>query len=158
MLFRSRHRSPRWAIAWKFAPKEEITCLEKIVVQVGTSGILTPVALLQPVDVGGITVSRATLHNADEVRKKDLREKDKVRIARAGDVIPEVVERIERPNKNAHKFHMPERCPSCGTRVISEGAYVICPADLRCPAQLRGRLQHYGSRKALDITDRKSVV
>lgn len=148
----TRHRSPRWAIAWKFAPKEEITCLEKIVVQVGTSGILTPVALLQPVDVGGVTVSRATLHNADEVHKKDLREGDKVRIARAGDVIPEVVKRIERPNKNAHKFHMPEQCPSCDTDVIREGAYVICPADLRCPAQLRGRLQHYGSREALDIS------
>ncbi|HMB17234.1 MAG TPA: NAD-dependent DNA ligase LigA [Pelovirga sp.] len=148
----TRHRSPRWAIAWKFAPKQEITRLEKIVVQVGTSGILTPVALLQPVDVGGVTVSRATLHNADEIRKKDLRKGDRVRIARAGDVIPEVIERIERPNKNAHKFHMPDQCPSCETNVIREGAYFICPADLRCPAQLRGRLQHYGSREALDIT------
>jgi DNA ligase (NAD+) len=147
----SRQRSPRWAMAWKFEPKEEITILEKIVVQVGTSGILTPVALLQPVDVGGVTVSRATLHNEGEVEKKDLREGDKVRIARAGDVIPEVVERIDRSNKYARKFRMPEKCPSCATRVVREGAYVICPAGLSCKAQLRGRIQHYGSRAALDI-------
>jgi len=147
----TRHRSPRWAMAWKFAPKQEVTALEKIVVQVGTSGILTPVALLQPVDVGGVTISRATLHNEGEVAEKDLREGDRVRIARAGDVIPEVVERLERPNKYAHKFRMPEQCPSCGTEVVREGAYVLCPAGLSCPAQLRGRLQHYGSRAALDI-------
>ncbi len=146
-----RHRSPRWAIAWKFEPKQEVTTLEKIVVQVGTSGILTPVALLQPVDVGGVTVSRATLHNEREVAEKDLREGDKVRIERAGDVIPAVVERIERPNKYAHKFHMPEHCPSCGARVERSGAYVLCPAGLSCKAQLRGRIEHYASRPALDI-------
>lgn len=147
----TRHRSPRWAMAWKFAPKREVTVLEEIVVQVGTSGILTPVALLQPVDVGGVTVSRATLHNEDEVMKKDLRAGDRVRIERAGDVIPEVAERIERPNKYAHKFHMPSRCPSCGTPVARQGAYVLCPAGLSCKAQLRGRIVHYGSREALDI-------
>jgi DNA ligase (NAD+) len=147
----TRHRSPRWAIAWKFEPKQEVTTLEKIVVQVGTSGILTPVALLQPVDVGGVTVSRATLHNAGEVEEKDLREGDEVRIERAGDVIPEVVERTDRPRKNARKFRMPEKCPSCGAEVEREGAYYLCPAGLQCPAQLRGRLQHYGSREALDI-------
>ncbi len=147
----TRHRSPRWAIAWKFQPKQEVTTLEKIVVQVGTSGILTPVALLQPVDVGGVTVSRATLHNADEVEKKDLREGDEVRIERAGDVIPEVVERVDRPRKNARKFRMPDRCPSCEAKVEREGAYYLCPAGLRCPAQLRGRIVHYGSREALDI-------
>lgn len=147
----TRHRSPRWAIAWKFEPKREVTTLEKIVVQVGTSGILTPVALLQPVDVGGVTVSRATLHNAGEVEEKDLREGDQVRIERAGDVIPEVVERTDRPRKNARKFRMPEKCPSCGAEVEREGAYYLCPAGLQCPAQLRGRLQHYGSREALDI-------
>jgi len=147
----TRHRSPRWAMAWKFEPKKEFTTLEKIVVQVGTSGMLTPVALLQPVDVGGVTVSRATLHNEGEVERKDLREGDKVRIERAGDVIPEVVERIERPKGRAKKFHMPEKCPSCGTAVEREGAYVLCPAGLSCPAQLRGRIAHYGSREALDI-------
>ena len=147
----SRHRSPRWALAWKFEPKREVTTLEKIVVSVGPSGMLTPVALLQPVDVGGVTVSRATLHNAGEVASKDLREGDRVRIARAGDVIPEVVERLDRPNKCAHKFHMPEKCPACGTPVIHEGAYVRCPAGLSCRAQLRGRIAHYASRGALDI-------
>jgi DNA ligase (NAD+) len=147
----TRHRSPRWAMAWKFPPREEVTTLERIVVQVGTSGILTPVALLEPVDVGGVTVSRATLHNEREVAEKDLREGDTVRIARAGDVIPEVVEWIERPDKGAKKFGMPEKCPSCGTRVVREGAYVRCPAGLSCPAQLRGRIIHYGSRSALDI-------
>jgi DNA ligase (NAD+) len=128
-------------MAWKFAPKQEVTTLEKIVVQVGTSGILTPVALLQPVDVGGVTVSRATLHNEREVAEKDLREGDRVRIERAGDVIPEVVERIERPNKYARKFRMPEKCPSCGTSVVREGAYLLCPAGLSCQAQLRGRIR-----------------
>lgn len=147
----TRHRSPRWAIAWKFAPKQEVTTLEKIVVQVGTSGILTPVALLDPVDVGGVTVSRATLHNEGEVKQKDLREGDKVRIERAGDVIPEVVERVERPNRSARKFRMPDKCPSCGSEVAREGAYVLCPGGLSCRAQLRGRIEHYGSREALDI-------
>lgn len=147
----TRHRSPRWAMAWKFEPKQEVTVIEKITVQIGPSGILTPVALLQPVEVGGVTVSRATLHNEGEVRKKDLRKGDRVRIERAGDVIPEVVERVERPNKYAARFHMPERCPSCGTEVVREGAYVLCPAGLSCKAQLRGRLCHYGAREALDI-------
>lgn len=147
----TRHRSPRWAVAWKFPPREEVTVLERIVVQVGASGILTPVALLQPVDVGGVTVSRATLHNEREVKQKDLRESDVVRVVRAGDVIPEVLERAARPNRRAGKFEMPGRCPSCGTRVIREGAYVLCPAGLSCPAQLKGRIRHYGSRDALDI-------
>ncbi|NIQ95007.1 MAG: NAD-dependent DNA ligase LigA, partial [Desulfuromonadales bacterium] len=147
----TRHRSPRWAIAWKFEPKREVTTLEKIVVQVGTSGILTPVALLDPVDVGGVTVSRATLHNEGEVKEKDLRQGDRVRIERAGDVIPEVVERVERPNKSTRKFRMPDECPSCGTAVVREGAYVLCPGGLSCRAQLKGRIKHYGSREALDI-------
>jgi len=147
----TRQRSPRWAIAWKFESKQQVTTLEKIVVQVGTSGILTPVALLAPVDVSGVTVSRATLHNENEIAEKDLREGDKVRIERAGDVIPEIFGRVERSNKYAHRFHMPARCPSCGTETIREGAYVLCPAGLSCPAQLRGRIRHFGSREALDI-------
>lgn len=147
-----RARNPRWAIAWKFAPREEITTLEDIVVQVGRTGILTPVALLQPVDVSGVTVSRATLHNEDEVHRKDVRKGDRVRIARAGDVIPEVLERVKEPGKKRGKvFHMPKHCPVCGTQVVRQGAYSVCPAELSCPAQLVGRIVHYASRNALDI-------
>ncbi len=147
-----RQRSPRWAFAWKFPPKEEITRLEDIVVQVGRTGMLTPVALLQPVDVGGVTVSRATLHNEDEVRKKDVRPGDKVRIARAGDVIPEVVERVKQPGKKrAPRFSMPDKCPACKVEVFREGAYYFCPAGLKCPPQVIGGIVHYASRPALDI-------
>jgi DNA ligase (NAD+) len=148
----TRQRTPRWAMAWKFSPKKEITKLEEIVVQVGRTGILTPVALLQPVDVGGVTVSRATLHNEEEVHKKDLRPGDMVRVVRAGDVIPEVVKRIKsKGRKRGEKFSMPERCPVCDTEVFKEGAYTICPAGLSCPAQLKGHIRHYASREAMNI-------
>jgi DNA ligase (NAD+) len=148
----TRQRSPRWALAWKFPPKEEITRLVDIVVQVGRTGMLTPVALLEPVDVGGVTVSRATLHNEEEVRKKDVRPGDKIRVARAGDVIPEVVERIkEKGKKRGSKFSMPPKCPVCGTKVFREGAYYFCPAGLSCEAQLIGHILHYSSRNAMDI-------
>ncbi|MFO8111256.1 MAG: NAD-dependent DNA ligase LigA [Desulfosalsimonadaceae bacterium] len=148
----TRHRSPRWAFAWKFPSRKEVTTLKNIVVQVGRTGILTPVALLEPVDVGGVTVSRATLHNADEVRKKDVRPGDRVRVERAGDVIPEVVERVKTPGqKRADPFHMPETCPACGASVYREGAYYLCPAGLSCIPQLVDRITHYGSRDALDI-------
>jgi DNA ligase (NAD+) len=148
-----RQRSPRWALAWKFKPKEETTTMEKIVVQVGRTGVLTPVALLQPVNVGGVTVSRASLHNADEVRNKDVRPGDTVRVVRAGDVIPEVRERVKRPGKKrAEPFSMPDKCPGCGSTVYREGAYYLCPAGLACRPQLIGRIVHYASRDALDIT------
>ncbi|SDK30580.1 NAD-dependent DNA ligase LigA [Microbulbifer yueqingensis] len=148
----NRDRSPRWALAWKFEPRQEATLVEDIVVQVGRTGILTPVALLQPVDVGGVTVSRATLHNENEMRRKDIRVGDCVHVIRAGDVIPEIEERIKRPGKKRQPpFEMPERCPSCGSPVIREGAYWLCPAGLSCPAQLRGRIQHYAGRDAMDI-------
>ncbi|MBD3415317.1 MAG: NAD-dependent DNA ligase LigA [Candidatus Aminicenantes bacterium] len=148
----TRQRSPRWALAWKFPPKKEVTTLEDIVVQVGRTGMLTPVALLQPVEVGGVTVSRATLHNEDEVHSKDVRPRDKVRIARAGDVIPEVVERIkERGKKRGKKFFMPDECPVCGSEVFKEGAYYFCSAGLTCSAQLIGHILHYASRNAMNI-------
>ena len=148
----TRHRSPRWAVAWKFPARREETVLEKIVVQVGRTGKLTPVALLRPVDVGGVTVSRASLHNADEVRKKDVRPGDKVRVARAGDVIPEVVERIEQLGKKREDpFSMPDHCPACGSEIYREGAYHVCPAGLSCRPQLIGGIIHYGSRDAMDI-------
>ena len=147
-----RERSPRWALAWKFPPREEVTILEQVVVSVGRTGILTPVALLQPVDVGGVTVSRATLHNAGEVERKDVRPGDRVRIYRAGDVIPEIRERIPQPGrKRSRPFRMPKHCPVCEARVVQEGAYYLCPAGLACAAQLTARITHYGSREALDI-------
>ncbi len=148
----TRQRSPRWALAWKFAPRQEVTRLTDIVVQVGRTGMLTPVALLDPVDVGGVTVSRATLHNEDEVRRKDVRPGDKVRLERAGDVIPEIIERVpERGRKRAEPFAMPKKCPACGADVYREGAYTFCPASLSCPAQLVGKLTHYASREAMNI-------
>jgi DNA ligase (NAD+) len=148
----TRQRSPRWAMAWKFEPKVEVTTLQDIVVQVGRTGMLTPVALLEPVDVGGVTVSRATLHNEGEVRKKDIRPGDKVRIQRAGDVIPEVVESIKKPGKKRPKpFSMPKKCPVCGSKVHKEGAYYFCSASLSCRGQLVGRIIHFASREAMNI-------
>lgn len=147
-----RERNPRWAMAWKFPPRQEVTTLRDIAVQVGRTGILTPVALLDPVEIGGVTVSRATLHTIDEVHDKDLRIGDHVRVQRAGDVIPEVVESLSKDRADrADPFEMPEQCPVCQTEVIREGAYVYCPAGLSCDAQLRGRLTHFASRQALDI-------
>jgi len=147
-----RERNPRWAYAWKFEPKREITQLYDIIVHVGRTGILTPVALLEPVDIGGVTVSRATLHNAGEVHRKDIRVGDSVQIARAGDVIPEVVKRIpKKGEKRKRSFSMPKKCPSCKGDIIKQGAYHICVAGLSCPAQLKGRLHHYASRAAMNI-------
>ncbi|RMH44884.1 MAG: DNA ligase (NAD(+)) LigA, partial [Alphaproteobacteria bacterium] len=142
-----RARSPRWALAWKFRPREGVSRIRDIVVQVGRTGILTPVALLDPVDVGGVTISRATLHNEAEIARKDLRIGDLVQIGRAGDVIPEVLQRVDEPGRaRGAPFHMPDTCPSCGTPVVREGAYVVCPAGIACPAQLRAHLTHYGAR------------
>ena len=147
-----RDRSPRWAFAVKFEPQRKISRLVDIIVQVGRTGILTPVALLEPVEVGGVTVNRATLHNEDEVKKKDVRPGDKVKIIRAGDVIPEVDQRVkESGKKRKEPFNMPDKCPACNTKVVREGAYILCPAGLACPAQLKGRLIHYASREAMDI-------
>lgn len=148
----TRTRSPRWALALKFSPRREVTQVEDIVVQVGRTGKLTPVALLRPVDVSGVTVSRATLHNAGEVAKKDIRVGDTVRIERAGDVIPAVVERIETPGKRrGARFEMPEACPVCGSRIEEEGAYHFCTGGAACPAQLRRGISHFASKGAFDI-------
>jgi DNA ligase (NAD+) len=147
-----RSRSPRWAVAFKFPPREEVTQVMDIAVQVGRTGKLTPVAVLHPVDVSGVTVSRATLHNQDEVERKDVRVGDTVRIRRAGDVIPEVVEVLsDRRPKDSRPFHMPRACPVCGARVDRVGAYHLCTNGLACPAQLQGHLQHFTSRGAMDI-------
>lgn len=120
--------------------------------QVGRTGKLTPVAQLQPVDVSGVTVSRATLHNQDEIERKDVRVGDTVRVRRAGDVIPEVVEVLkdQRP-KGTKAFTMPDACPVCEARVVREGAYHLCTNGLSCPAQLERHLSHFTSRGAMDI-------
>ncbi|MEJ2203342.1 MAG: NAD-dependent DNA ligase LigA [Gemmatimonadota bacterium] len=142
---------PRWALAFKFEPRKEITRIERIGVQVGRTGVLTPVAFLRPVLVGGVTISRASLHNREELRRKDIREGDVVRIQRAGDVIPQVVEVVEHEAERAPPFEMPERCPACGVEVFDEGPRTICPNRYGCPAQLKGRILHFGAREALDI-------
>jgi DNA ligase (NAD+) len=143
---------PRWAFALKFQPRKEITHLLDIVASVGRTGVVTPVAMLRPVEIGGVTVSRATLHNREEVVRKDVRKGDKVRIQRAGDVIPQVVERIpEKGKRRGRPFRMPASCPSCGTELVERGPFTLCPNGLDCPAQLVGRLIHLGSRNALDV-------
>jgi DNA ligase (NAD+) len=143
---------PRWAFAYKFPARKEITRIERIVASVGRTGVVTPVALMLPVEIGGVTVSRATLHNREEVERKDVREGDRVRIQRAGDVIPQVLERIpERGRRRKPRFRMPKECPSCGTPLVERGPFTVCTNAFECPAQLAGRLVHYGSRQALDI-------
>ena len=146
-------RSPRWAIAYKFPAIQETTVVRNIVVQVGRTGVLTPVAELEPVRVGGVEVARATLHNQDEVARKDVRIGDTVIIQRAGDVIPDVVGVVlEKRPAGAAPFVMPTACPVCGTRVLrkEDEAAVRCP-NTSCPAQYRERLLHFASRGAMDI-------
>ena len=148
----TKTRSPRWAIAYKFPPREEITQVMDIVVGVGRTGTLTPVALLKPVDVKGVTVSRATLHNEDYIKEKDVRIGDWVKVARAGDVIPEVMEVIkEKRMGKEKKFVMPSHCPVCGSHVVKEGAYYRCTGGLSCPAQLKRSIEHFASKNAMDI-------
>lgn len=147
----SRTRTPRWAVAYKFEPRQEVTRVEKIIAQVGRTGKLTPVALLLPVDVGGVTVSRASLHNFGEVKRLDLRAGDTVRIQRAGDVIPQVMEVIKPGEPRSEPFLPPESCPVCESLVVAEGAYHKCPNRFGCSAQIRGSISHYSSRMALDI-------
>jgi DNA ligase (NAD+) len=146
-------RSPRWAVAWKFPPQQEQTVIRDIVVGVGRTGALTPVAVLAPVKVSGVEVSRATLHNEDEIKKKDIRIGDTVIIQRAGDVIPEVVQVIVSNRKGDERpFVMPDRCPACGSRVERpEGEAVHRCSGLACPAQIKENLAHFASRGAMDI-------
>ena len=150
-----RSRSPRWAVAWKFPPRQEVTVVRDVLVQVGRTGKLTPVALVDPVDIGGATVSRATLHNFNEVARLGVRIGDHVRMERAGDVIPKVVkvERQASPEKRGPEIVAPEKCPVCGSKVVIDesGAIHRCPNHLECPAQLMGAIKHYASRDAMDI-------
>ena len=146
-------RSPRWAIAYKFAALQETTVLENIEVQVGRTGALTPVAHLAPVNVGGVTVSRATLHNEDEIEKKDIRIGDVVLVQRAGDVIPEVVKVILSKRSGAEKkFRMPDTCPVCESPVVrTEGEAAIRCINATCSAQVKERIKHFASKAAFDI-------
>ncbi len=147
-------RAPRWALAHKFPAQEELTVLRGIEVQVGRTGALTPVAKLDPVFVGGVTVTSATLHNEDEIRRKDVRIGDTVIVRRAGDVIPEVVGVVKsRRPRRARRFKMPDRCPVCGSRVerLEGEAVARCTGGLYCPAQRREAIRHFASRRAMDI-------
>ena len=147
-------REPRWAVAHKYPPEEEVTEVQAIEVQVGRTGTLTPVAKLKPVFVGGVTVSNATLHNEDELRRKDVWVGDTVVIRRAGDVIPEIVNvRIPGPRRAEDRFEMPTRCPVCDSPVVRvEGeAATRCTGGLYCKAQRKQTLLHFASRRAMDI-------
>lgn len=147
-------RAPRWAIAHKFPAQEVLTIVEDITVQVGRTGAITPVARLQPVFVGGVTVTNATLHNEDEVRRKDVHIGDTVSVRRAGDVIPEVVAvALDKRPANARAFIMPATCPECGSHIIKleDEAVARCTGGLVCPAQRKQAITHFASRRALDI-------
>ena len=145
-------RSPRWAVAYKFKARQETTKVKDIIVGVGRTGALTPVAVLEPVEVGGVTVERATLHNQGEVDRKDVMVGDWVVIQRAGDVIPEVVMVIkDKRNGKEKPFKLPDKCPLCGSAVIKEGAIHRCTGGLSCPAQLKEGIRHFASKRAMNI-------
>lgn len=148
-----RTRSPRWAIAGKFKSRQGTTVINDIIASIGRTGVITPVAKLEPILVGGVTVSNATLHNQDEIDRKDIRVGDTVIIQRAGDVIPEVVKVIlETRNQNAKPYKLPNSCPSCGeevTRFESEAAFRC--RNYSCPAQVKGRINHFVSKRCMDI-------
>jgi DNA ligase (NAD+) len=148
-----KSRSPRWAIAYKFPARQEITQILNIKAQVGRTGTLTPVAIMKPVQIGGVEVSRATLHNQDEIDKKDIRIGDWVVVQRAGDVIPEVVKVIDsRRTGNEKKYQLPRICPVCGAHVVrlpGEAAHRC--QNLSCPAQIKQQIGHFASRGAMDI-------
>lgn len=146
-------KSPRWAIAYKFKAKEKITKINSITLQVGRTGTITPVAELEPVFLAGSTISRATLHNFEEITRKDIREKDFVKIEKGGDVIPKVTEVVlEKREKSSVPFPEPVKCPVCNTKLEKpeEEVYIYCP-NYFCPAQIQGRIEHFVHRDAMEI-------
>ncbi|MCG8557329.1 MAG: NAD-dependent DNA ligase LigA [Proteobacteria bacterium] len=148
----STARHPRWAYAHKFLPRREQTRVLEIIASVGRTGVVTPVAVLRPVELSGVMVSRASLHNREEVERKDVRVGDMVRVQRAGDVIPQILERVIEPGvQRGPAFRMPDACPSCGRRLADRGPFTVCTSSFDCPAQRAGRLTHFASRDALDI-------
>src|SRR3989338_3833572 len=145
-------KSPRWAIAYKFPAYQATTRVQQIAVQVGRTGVLTPVALLEPVECAGVTISRATLHNFDEIQRLGIKEGDRILLERAGDVIPKVIKVVER-SKSAKPFHVPKTCPECGGQIAKqkeEDVAYRCINPL-CPKQLERNLVHFASRSAMDI-------
>jgi len=148
-----KSRAPRWAIAWKFPPRQAVTVVEDIVASVGRTGVITPTAHLRPVEVSGVTVSRATLHNWEEMERKDIRIGDTVVIERAGDVIPAVVRVVmEQRSGSEHLLPVPETCPECGSPVVKiTGEVAVRCLGLACPAQIRESIIHFASRHAMDI-------
>jgi DNA ligase (NAD+) len=146
-------KAPRWAIAFKFPPEEKTTVLNDILPSIGRTGVITPFAVLEPVHVGGVIVRQATLHNPDEIARKDIRIGDTVVVRRAGDVIPEVVAPIPSTRTGKEKkFNMPKKCPACGTELVrAEGVVATRCPNLACPAQVVGRLIHFAGRGAMDI-------
>ena len=142
-------RAPRWAFAYKFPARSEVTTVRSIAVQVGRTGRLTPVALLDPVEVGGVTVSRATLHNPEQIAELDVNVGDRVRVLRSGDVIPYVEEVIEKGSEG--HFEFPDHCPVCDSAVERDGPLAFCTGGVACDAQLQRAIEHYASRDALDI-------
>jgi DNA ligase (NAD+) len=147
-------REPRWAIAWKFPPTTATTTMKKVVWNVGRTGHLVPFAMLEPVHVGGVTVSTATLHNEEDLARKDVRDGDEVVVMRAGDVIPQVVSpKLPRKNKSARKPKPPKKCPSCGTPTVKpeDSVFTICPNRRGCPGQNWQHVKHFVSKGAMDI-------
>src|SRR5207245_11810752 len=145
---------PRWAIAYKYAARGGVTKIEDIIVQVGRTGKLTPVAVLKPVPIGGTTVSRATLHNMDEIERRGVNIGDWVQVERGGDVIPKVAKVIDdKDHPRGHAtFQMPENCPICGTKVVkTEGEVDYRCVNANCPAKLRETILHFASRGVMNI-------
>jgi len=147
-LLGATSRAPRWAFAYKFPARSERTTVRDVVVQVGRTGRLTPVALLDPVEVGGVTVSRASLHNPEEIRRLGVDVGEEVHVERAGDVIPEVTEVVDGGDD---RYSFPDACPACGTEIERDGPLAFCPAGLGCPAQREQAIEYYASRDAMDI-------